>query len=278
MRRGDATPWNQNPHNNTSSTVYKDEKSVTLSLDLPGVKISDIKILIVDKNTLLVSAERKSGDKVITNHSEQFFIDDRRFDTSNISAQLEDGVLTITIPTKAPRQAALVTIESSSPPENDTELRDHYVVSLDLPGMKASDINLKAFEGFIVFQGHKVNGNNTIRFCKKIHVDQNKYDTSKLNAYLADGVLTIVAPPITTTETSKQDEEEVKEIHVTVPVASTDGSSSLKDGSAAITADDSTNGPVTAIPVDESTNNDNREKVVVETVDENEDWVALASN
>jgi HSP20 family molecular chaperone IbpA len=76
--------------------VHETEDAITVSIDLPGVKVSDLKVQLVDK-VLRVSGERKiAGNE--SKFIRSFSIDPNTVDFDNMKANLEYGVLTLTAP------------------------------------------------------------------------------------------------------------------------------------------------------------------------------------
>lgn len=78
------------------SSEYKDESGNNyLELDLPGIKKEDVQISVKD-NFLEIKAERKSKNTSV----ERKYTISKNVDCDKISAKMEDGVLTITLPPK----------------------------------------------------------------------------------------------------------------------------------------------------------------------------------
>ena len=99
---------------------------VILTVDLPGVSSDDIDVT-VERNVLTLrverQADRREGDEVLASErrvgtfTRQLFLGDN-LDTSNISADHRDGVLTVTIPvaeTARPRKVPIGEIEGHRP-------------------------------------------------------------------------------------------------------------------------------------------------------------------
>jgi HSP20 family protein len=85
--------------------IASTEKSVKIFIDLPGVKIEDVTIEVENDNLLQIRGERKmvvkkKGEEETKSEIqfEKSFSLDTSLDSSNIVANLTDGVLTITIP------------------------------------------------------------------------------------------------------------------------------------------------------------------------------------
>jgi Molecular chaperone (small heat shock protein) len=81
--------------------VKAEEDKHILSLDLPGVKLDDLKVQVKDDNLLHISGGRKSESEDGSQSEMKF---DKQFkfgetiDTKNIIANLKDGVLRVTLP------------------------------------------------------------------------------------------------------------------------------------------------------------------------------------
>lgn len=84
-----------------SYSITKDDMSLTLSVDVPGVKQEDIDVSIVDSHHIQVSGKR--GEKKF---ADKFRID-RIYDVSTADVTLENGVLDIKMfksPEKQPKK------------------------------------------------------------------------------------------------------------------------------------------------------------------------------
>ena len=88
------------PGMNLESEFFENESHFALSMDLPGVKKSDIHLEVKDR-VLLVTGERKkrfSKDDEVKSKFERSFRLPESVDAEKIEAHLEDGVLTLAIP------------------------------------------------------------------------------------------------------------------------------------------------------------------------------------
>ena len=88
--------------------VEEDDKNYLIEMDMPGVKKEDLEIGIKE-NILSISAKRKkmmksengeSKEEVISSYEQSFNISTKGIDVENIEANLNNGVLTITLPKK----------------------------------------------------------------------------------------------------------------------------------------------------------------------------------
>lgn len=101
--------------------VYEDEKGYLLSLDLPGVPVSEVQIEVVD-NRLSLRGERKldNADKREGYHRiERSFgsftrtlVLPKDVDVDGIAAAGKDGVLTLTLPKKPAAQPRRIEIKA----------------------------------------------------------------------------------------------------------------------------------------------------------------------
>ncbi|WP_300369799.1 Hsp20/alpha crystallin family protein [Brachyspira sp.] len=98
-----------NRYNDYSSySIEEDDKNYTIEMDMPGVKKEDLEIGIKE-NILSISAKRKkmikaengdSKEEVISSYEQNFNVSSKGIDVENISANLDNGVLLVTLPKK----------------------------------------------------------------------------------------------------------------------------------------------------------------------------------
>jgi HSP20 family protein len=87
--------------------IHEDDSMYSVSIDLPGVKLSDLCLKLEDDGrTIHLSGHRnfQSGDSGATSESKfvrRFTVGDN-VDVDKLTANLADGVLTLTAPKKAP--------------------------------------------------------------------------------------------------------------------------------------------------------------------------------
>ncbi len=87
--------------------LEENDNSYTIEMDMPGVRKEDLDIGIKE-NMLSIYAERKKvmksddGDKeeIVSKYEQSFNISVKGIDIENISANFENGVLTLTLPKK----------------------------------------------------------------------------------------------------------------------------------------------------------------------------------
>lgn len=86
--------------------IEEDDKNYFIEMDMPGVKKEDLEVG-VKENILSIYAERKKEDKtenkesvVVSKYEQSFNISAKGIDVDNIQANLDSGVLKITLPKK----------------------------------------------------------------------------------------------------------------------------------------------------------------------------------
>ena len=106
--------------------VHEDSESVSLSAELPGVKREDIEIQ-VDGNVLTLRGERKLAQR--EEQGQRFHRVERSYgtfarqfhlptniDSTQIDAQLSDGVLTVRLPKKLEQKARKIEVRNGPAP------------------------------------------------------------------------------------------------------------------------------------------------------------------
>lgn len=93
------------------SNVWSDENNLFLSFALPGVKKENVEIhfengvlTVSGKEQTQTNAEERNYIRKEFSHvsfSRSFRLDEKKFDFEKVSAVMEDGVLTITLPLKS---------------------------------------------------------------------------------------------------------------------------------------------------------------------------------
>lgn len=75
-----------------------DDGSLSVSLDLPGVEEKDISVEVTSDNLLQIRGQRKTATSSYS-INKSFSVPDL-YNTDHITAELKNGVLTLTLPTK----------------------------------------------------------------------------------------------------------------------------------------------------------------------------------
>jgi HSP20 family protein len=102
--------------------VQEDDKSYSIFVDVPGVKVEDMNMQLVGNNQALhLSGGRKfqNGDTVEETKFERRFTIASDIDVEKIKADLSNGVLTITAPKKEPEKESrrIITITEAATSE-----------------------------------------------------------------------------------------------------------------------------------------------------------------
>jgi len=194
-----------------------DKKYIYLTIDVPGCKASDLSLEFdPDKEILEISAKRKKRKNDLTilkEFSKKFSLPENSIDNSNLKASILDGILTIKIAKSnlqneskvwdvpvVPKDydSATITAPQSNCSREKTLEEEETTMEMDLPGVKADDVTVKFHNqsaGCIQVLGKRKNGDKIIKTYKgHFEVNKRKLDTTKLKAFISDGVLTIAAP------------------------------------------------------------------------------------
>ena len=199
---------------NDKSTWNESEANYSFQMDVPGVK--DNHITIEEKDgEIEVTAIRMSNDtEVSKTYQEIFFVRPSTADLANTVATLDNGVLEIIVPKKS-NAPVEVEIENTSPYEPSVEFKE-FRTSMDLPGVKLSDIKVQIRQDKAYIEATRQVGDHVIPIRRIIEVQVSSVDATNARAFLQDGVLTLVAP------IQENDQEEIKPSGMrTIPVFTT---------------------------------------------------------
>jgi HSP20 family molecular chaperone IbpA len=171
------------------------------SIEIPGVKHSDLQVTLEEGTTLHVRGVRrgKAFDQKFR------IIDADKINPSALTANLSHGILTVRAPMVPKPVPHTVPIEANAADNSnaDTTTRtDAYVlVSVDLPGVRLPNVTVTTVRVDqrqtaldIRASRHHHNNNKKLRISKLILLDHDTYNVDELKAQLSDGVLTITAP------------------------------------------------------------------------------------
>jgi HSP20 family molecular chaperone IbpA len=177
----------------------ENEDEIVLSTDLPGVKQADLKVHFKD-SAIHIEAERKKGS-TMQSFRRKLAVDEDAIEVSKLSATLEDGILTISIPQKKSKSdeegsnketdEKTIVILSEEPPVQSYELN----MEIDVPGIKQKDLKVVlSKDGTVLTVSGERKRTSGSKLTEAYVLNKRKLDTSRLEAYLMDGVLTIRAP------------------------------------------------------------------------------------
>jgi HSP20 family molecular chaperone IbpA len=85
--------------------VSSDEKQYILEMPMPGISKENLKVDI-EEGMLVVQANATIKSKAVKSVKKSWYIDES-IDTSNISARLENGLLTVTLPKAKPSKKTI---------------------------------------------------------------------------------------------------------------------------------------------------------------------------
>jgi HSP20 family protein len=101
--------------------LYETETSVQLSVDVPGIKAKDLSVK-VENNVLQVSGERKTSGRE-SKFVRSFAIDPTIVNVSLVEANLDCGVLTLTVPKKTkPVTSKSIAVTETATPESQPDV------------------------------------------------------------------------------------------------------------------------------------------------------------
>lgn len=189
----------QQSKNNTQSTFMIDHgiqatlnsDHLLLSLEVPGIKLNDLQVKLLEDGILHIFGERKQGNNLVSKLDKKFELKHRTLDTQHITASLSDGILMLKVPKKSEGEAIEVPLKTklTPPQQNDKS----FVIELDIPGVKLNDLKVCYKNGKLDISGQRKIGKDE-SISRSIQFDDEKFDATKSVGHLIDGVLTIVAP------------------------------------------------------------------------------------
>ena len=188
--------------NNTSKTpargqnvnVTEGEDAWTIYMDVPGVKSENVEI-DGSNDALAVRAVRKHGDEVTAAYQQTFNLNPRNTNFDAVSADLSDGVLTITVPKKTPPAPTTVAITTADAPEAPEDKTKEFRYTLELPGVKADKVKVEFRDDMLHLEAERKKGNFSSTIERSMTVGPT-VDTANARAYLMDGILSVVAPRV----------------------------------------------------------------------------------
>jgi HSP20 family molecular chaperone IbpA len=177
---------------------HTDDNQIEFSIDVPGVKASNIKVEIHD-GVLKILAERKHRNNNTIKFERQFLIKHLTETESNkIHATLVDGVLQVTVPKRNEEEEESkqisVPIVAEYPPENDQsdDQKKDVRFTTDLPGVSSTNVTLQVKGDTITLDATRKVMDHVSKIDRYFSFDTNKIDPKSFHAYLIDGVLTII--------------------------------------------------------------------------------------
>lgn len=203
--------------------IDNDDKKTTRmmrrSIEIPGVKLSDLKVTLEEGTTVHVRGTRRGKAPV----HKSFRIDTEKINSSEITASLSHGILTVQAPMLPCPQPQTLAIETVGPTTTTTPMTGNdsaittsangatksdasVLATVDIPGVRSQDVTVSTVR---VDQHHTAldirasrnygndednNKTKKLRISKQVLLDHDTYNVDELKAQLLDGVLTITAP------------------------------------------------------------------------------------
>ena len=210
-----------------SQILQDDQEMFAVSLDVPGVKESDLDVTVegTKDKTLVVRGKRSVGKDVTVDFSKTFPLT-YNSDIDRMSASLENGVLVVSVPrisveaTETSKKIPLTRSSGASSDEQGEDGNQPFQLELDVPGVKESNIDIEVkgdTDKTLTIKavrelGKDAEGNpRTTELSKEFQINE-LVDTSKIVAALSNGVLTVSAPV-----DEKKAETSVKKVVVNGP-------------------------------------------------------------
>ena len=110
-----------------SSDWEEDDKELRFSVDVPGVKAADLNVTFKDGQLQISGSRRSKSEDGKTvkraRFSKSFSLNEDEVDVSKMKANLEDGVLLITVPKKPEREPLKITV-TTEPSKKAIEVGD----------------------------------------------------------------------------------------------------------------------------------------------------------
>jgi HSP20 family molecular chaperone IbpA len=189
----------------------------TLLLELPGVKIADIDVDVDNTNILQVHAVRKMHNGKQIMFEQKFFVDKTIANKSTAKSVLEDGILTIQMTKTKPMDPIIIDVKTTcTDTVDESTLRNQFIWTLDLPGVKISDVQVTYHDGNVSVLATRKRGDNIAKISKMRSISEETFDVKMLNAFLVDGVMTIFAPAVLKVE--HDDSEKQQTTRTGIPV------------------------------------------------------------
>lgn len=201
------------------STIQEAEEAIdsidmhVLHLDVPGIKIIDLRVTLKNENMIKVEGVRHihsvtEEDRKDVRYSKSCRIDPKDLKVSLIRAALSDGVLTVFAP-KREKQQPIIIVVSNEPHDRMADSSKEMVrIALELPGVKPCNLSVRFLDENII----DVKGSRRVpfwspkktSFAKTFRFNPESVDVPKLKASLCNGVLVISAPTKQVAEQTEQ--------------------------------------------------------------------------
>lgn len=175
-------------------SVKMDDKneSVRVLMDVPeDIPAEDLTIQL-DNGILLVTGEIAETAEMM---EQSFRLDEQSLDVDQMTATLNDGVLTIVAPKKDSEESTaqdVLPILSEKPPKVSPD--SHKVIIVDVPGVQKEMMHVSYTNGNVRIAASRHFG-RVRSFKRTIPVETQQFDPDRLQTYLYKGRLAVIVPP-----------------------------------------------------------------------------------
>lgn len=209
-----------------SEKAVSDSTSFAVMVDVPGIQITDLNVTFNNDNLLEINGTRglHLRDGIPTKksrYSKSIHINKDEVEVTHLKGTLTDGVLTVFAPLKPKPEPKQIVISSETSTFCDSS--NMFLISLDVPGVKYSDLSLNINDESVLYVkwSRLLHGSlKPTNFVKVFHIDAETVELSEITANLSNGVLIVSAPKKTkpepravqiTTSTNTKEPEAVAE-------------------------------------------------------------------
>ena len=225
------------PKQTRPAQMIDNETTVSLVLELPGVKHNNLTVETNDDTLKIHGVRTAIGSNNKTRPFEYIFaLKPSRFDLANVTANLRDGILVVTIPKATTKNDNSAAASSSSSLVLDVSRKDHdewkkafnnnndtdgdsskaKTITVEVPGVKSKDLQVDITNGIVSIVGTRKTGGVTSRIVRRYQLDTDDLTVSGAAANLSDGILVVSIPvrekePSRVVVVTENEHEEVKD-------------------------------------------------------------------
>ena len=178
--------------------VHESDEAYTLTLAAPGLSAADLNVSI-DEDVLTVRG--KSSASTVAGHyaTNHRFNLPRRADAENVSVSTADGLITITIPKRAPAEPTMVPV-STEPSTVDVTDAPRYTLTIQAPGLAAVDLAVQIVEDGTVAKVSGETKRTGVRIDRSFRLPLDTAAAGTQASHI-DGILTLSIPKVQPTQT-----------------------------------------------------------------------------
>merc|ERR1719152_567360 len=164
-------------------------RTYVLDVPCPGVRTDDLAVTVDGGDTIHIHGETKATAHTHVVHWTTKLPDDA--DADQATAAHADGILTITMPRKAAAEPSRIEVSAEAPSPPSDDALENYTLTLSLPGIAASDLELVAEDGLLRVSGESKR--TGARVDKRFHLRRDA-DVASAHASHVDGLLSVCVP------------------------------------------------------------------------------------